>query len=91
MKFVDDLPNGLKQIYEIVGLEKFIELYNNFEKTYVHFSTKPFINGIKKFILINKDQSAKELAKSLNVSESYIYKTIQEQNKSYEELNNLKI
>lgn len=67
------LTEDLRRIFEIVGREKFIELYNEFAKQTIYFSTKPLAACKKQFIRQNKDMSVKKLAKHLGVSEMFVY------------------
>lgn len=86
------LDGDLKLLVDIVGIDKFIELYKYFAKTSVYFSEKPLMimkqEYIKKYYGI---KSEKELARELGVSERLIYKigsqkiTITEQQNLFEE------
>lgn len=71
-KFLD---GDLKLVEEIVGIDKFIELYSYFSKTAIYFSEKPLMDMkqeyIKKYFGFKKE---KELARMLGVSERLVYK-----------------
>ncbi|AFH50748.1 Hypothetical protein IALB_3045 [Ignavibacterium album JCM 16511] len=71
-KFLD---GDLKLLIEIVGVEKFIELYRHFAKTAIYFSEKPLMEMKQEYIRKNfRNKSEKELARMLGVSERLVYK-----------------
>lgn len=71
-KFLD---GDLRLLVEIVGIEKFSELYKHFAKTSIYFSEKPLMEMKQEYIRQNFGfKSEKELARMLGVSERLVYK-----------------
>lgn len=71
-KFLD---GDLKLLVDIVGIEKFSELYRHFAKTAIYFSEKPLMEMKQEYIRQNFGfKPEKELARMLGVSERLVYK-----------------
>lgn len=63
------------RIVEIVGLDKYFELVEEFGKSQVYFSEVASLNMKREFVRQNRDRySTRELARLLDVSESWVYK-----------------
>lgn len=68
-----------REIAEIVGLEKAMELYENFNKTSVLFSNAPFYRAKKCWIRNNRHQfSPTYMARKLEVSIRFVYQALEE-------------
>lgn len=74
----DFLDETAQRIVEIVGLDKYFELVEEFGKSQVYFSEVASLNMKREFIRQNSDRySIREMAKLLDVSESWVYKVRQ--------------
>jgi len=63
------------RMVEIVGLDKYFELVEEFGKSQVYFSEVASLNMKREFVRQNRDRyTIRELAKLLDVSESWVYK-----------------
>lgn len=71
-KFLD---GDLELLVDVIGIEKFIELYEYFAKTAIYFSERPLMGMkqeyIKKYFGVKGER---ELARMLGVSERLVYK-----------------
>lgn len=68
-----------REIAEIVGIEKAMELYENFNKTSVLFSNAPFYRAKKYWIRNNRHQfSPTYMARKLEVSIRFVYQALEE-------------
>ncbi|WP_337871607.1 hypothetical protein [Ignavibacterium sp.] len=73
------LTGDMKQLEEIIGIDKFIELYKCFSKTSIYFSEKPLMEMKQEYIKQNFGLTGeKELARKLGVSERLVYKIANE-------------
>ncbi|MEG8946623.1 hypothetical protein [Rosettibacter firmus] len=73
------LQGDLKLLEEIIGIDKFIELYNYFGKTSIYFSEKPLMEMKQEYIRKYFGyKNEKELARLLGVSERLIYKVAEQ-------------
>lgn len=71
-KFLD---GDLKLLVDIIGIDKFIELYCHFAKTAIYFSEKPLMEMKQEYIRKHFGfKNEKELARMLGVSERLVYK-----------------
>ncbi|GIV45766.1 MAG: hypothetical protein KatS3mg036_0584 [Ignavibacterium sp.] len=71
-KFLD---GDLRLLADIVGIDKFIELYSHFAKTAIYFSEKPLMEMKQEYIRKYFGfKNEKELARMLGVSERLVYK-----------------
>ena len=69
------LEGDLKLLVEVIGIDKFLELYGHFAKTAIYFSEKPLMEMKQEYIRKNFGfKNEKELARLLGVSERLVYK-----------------
>lgn len=68
-----------QEIAEIVGIDKAMKLYENFNKTTVLFSNAPFYRAKKYWIRNNRHQySPTYMARKLEVSIRFVYQALEE-------------
>jgi hypothetical protein len=83
-RWYEDIPlseygEQFKEIAEIVGKDKAIELYDKFNKTSVLFSNAPFYRAKKYYIRANRHQySPTYMARVLGVSIRFVYSALEE-------------
>ena len=64
----------LGKIADLIGIEGFIKLMEEFSKTYVYFTEKPIVEMMKDYILNNyKSGDARDLARKIGVSEQFVF------------------
>ena len=74
-----ELDGNSAIIVDICGLDNFLRLVDEFAKTQIYISTEPILRLKKKYIKKNKDNlTVRQLAKTLKVSESFVYKVMRE-------------
>ena len=67
------LSGDLAEVAEVIGEDAFLDLWSCFAKTTIYLSEKPLVSMQREYIRLNKDQSVKELARTLNCSEMFVY------------------
>lgn len=75
------ITGDLKNILEIVGIDSFIKLYEQFCSTSIYFSEKFIFNAKREYIKNNPASSTKELARKLMISEWFVQVTKKNLNK----------
>lgn len=66
-------------IVDLCGLENFLKLVEAFSKTQIYISNQPIVMMKKDYIRKHKDSlTVRELARTLDVSESFVYKVMRE-------------
>ncbi len=68
------LPDEYQEIIDLIGLDNFIKLLNEFDKSAVYISGKKLLPLLIQFIKQNKEIPTKKIARMLNLSTRYIYK-----------------
>ena len=75
----EEFGADFREIADIVGLEKAIELYEKFRKTTVIFSNAPFYRAKKWWIRQNRHRySPRQMAITLEVSQRFVYAALEE-------------
>jgi hypothetical protein len=74
MDYAAYFPEEYNEMIELIGIDKFLTVYERFSKTQIYFSEKPLNALRREYILKNPETEAKELARKLDVSDRYIYK-----------------
>ncbi|KAB2908952.1 MAG: hypothetical protein LC102_09135 [Ignavibacteriales bacterium] len=76
---LNEFGEDFKEIAQIVGKEKAIELYDRFRKTSVLFSNAPLYSAKKWWIRMNRHKyTPSHIARVLEVSQRFVYATLKE-------------
>ena len=70
------LTGDQKIIYDIVGVDAFVQLFDVFQKSTLYFATNLLDPARVAFIKSHSDMSVKEFARKLQVSETYVYRIL---------------
>jgi len=85
IKIDDILENDIKLIYEFCGLEVLLCLWENFPKMNLYISTKPLLEAKKRYIRQHfNGKNIKELCRLLDVSERFVYETLEQKDITHE-------
>lgn len=76
----ENLEGNLKIMADIIGIDLLINLFEKFSKSYVYFSEKELFKLKKEYVLKYQNLRASSIAKTLNTSETFVFKTIRERN-----------
>jgi len=67
------LTGDLADVADTIGEDAFLSLWAAFAKTTIYLSEKPLDNMRREFIKKYKGNNVKELARTLNCSEMFVY------------------
>lgn len=70
------LKGDMKQVAEITGMEKFILLFNAFNKTELYFSENQLDNAVAAYLKRHPEKDHKILARKLGISVRKVKKLI---------------
>jgi len=72
------LTNEMRELAEIVGIDKAIEVLEKCRKQQVYFSERPLMDLKRAYIMKHRNSIPKDLARLLNVSERYVYMVLKD-------------
>ncbi len=67
------LSGDLAEVADVIGEDAFLSLWSCFAKTTIYLSEKPLDLMRREYIAKHKESNVKELARTLNCSEMFVY------------------
>lgn len=74
----ENLKGDLKILVGIIGVDLLIKLFETFSKSFIYFSEKELFKLRREFVLKYKNLGSRIIANSINASERFVFKTLQE-------------